>query len=742
MTKVAILWHMHQPFYEDLVTREHILPWVRLHALKDYYGMAALLREFPRVHVTFNLVPSLLVQLEAFAGDRARDRHLEAGLKPADELTDADVAFILETFFHAHREQMIEHYPRYAELSARRGGSMQTPSARRAAAAWFTVDDLRDLQVWHKLAWVDPLYLEGDPRVRRLVAKGRDFSEDDKRVLREVELELLNKVIPEYRDAAARGQIELSTSPFYHPILPLLCDTDIYLRTHPQSHMPRHRFVHPEDASEQLARAVACHERLFGQRPVGLWPSEGSVSDRMVPLVADAGFRWMATDELILARTLDIRFTRDADGHVNQPERLYAPYRVRAGGRSVACAFRDHTLSDLIGFTYAGWDPGSAADDFVARLAEAGRQYRERTGGGEAVIPIILDGENAWEHFVGGGRPFLRALYARLSDHHELRSVTMADACVGAAQELAGIFPGSWIDADFYIWIGHPDDQRAWDQLGLARDALDAAAGTDPVALTRAQEEILIAEGSDWFWWYGDDHSSAHDREFDDLFRRHLRNAYRLLGKPIPDDLFASNITTAGADAGQVEPSAFIVPTFDGEETSYFEWLGAGTFQVRDGPGAMHQTDRRPSQVTLVWFGFDLERLYVRVDAIRPMADLLAEGLHVSLTFQRPEGVRFFVRRLSGQPGWGYQIRRPAASAGAPPAEWAERGRGGAVVAVGSVLEVGLPFSDLEVVAGESLAFCVAVHDPGDAELERHPSNQPIELKVPDERFEAGNWNA
>src|SRR5262245_18270883 len=333
MTKVAILWHMHQPFYEDLVTREHILPWVRLHALKDYYGMVALLREFPQVRVTFNLVPSLLVQLQAFAEDRARDPFLELGRRPATDLTDSDVSFILENFFHAQRQRMIEPYPRYEELLERRG--TVGPSSVRDVARRFTADDLRDLQVWQKLAWIDPLYLDGDKRVRSLVEKGRGFSEDDKTLLREVELELLNRVIPEYRDAAARGQVELSTSPFYHPILPLLCDTDVYLRTHPNSRMPRQRFVHPEDARMQLTKAMEHHERLFGRKPVGLWPSEGSVSDAIVPLVAAAGFRWMATDELILARTLGVTFSRDGHGHVEQPDRLYLPYCLKAGGGQV-----------------------------------------------------------------------------------------------------------------------------------------------------------------------------------------------------------------------------------------------------------------------------------------------------------------------------------------------------------------------------------------------------------------------
>src|SRR2546427_9318282 len=344
MTRVAILWHMHQPYYEDLVTREHILPWVRLHALKDYYGMVALLREFPDVKLTFNLVPSLLVQLQAFAEDRARDRYLQLSLKPAAELDYRDVDFILENFFHAQRQHMIDVYPRYAELVARRGGASPTAEDRPIAAARFSVDDLRDLQVWHKLDWIDPFYLDTDQRVRALVAKGRAFSEGDKAVLRAVELELLNRVIPEYRAAVARGQIEVSASPFYHPILPLLCDSDVYLRTHPNSKMPRQPFRRPEDAAEQLERAAALHKRLFGKRPVGLWPSEGSVSDAMVPLAAAAGFEWMATDELILARTLGVTFSRDGRGQVEQPERLSVPFLLQAAAATEVCTFPDHAL--------------------------------------------------------------------------------------------------------------------------------------------------------------------------------------------------------------------------------------------------------------------------------------------------------------------------------------------------------------------------------------------------------------
>jgi alpha-amylase/alpha-mannosidase (GH57 family) len=743
MTKVAILWHMHQPFYEDLVTGEHILPWVRLHALKDYYGMVALLREFPDVKVTFNLVPSLLVQLEAFAAGHARDRYLELSLKPAVDLELSEIEFILDHFFRAQHQRMIAVYPRYAELLTRRGRSVPTEAEKRAVARRFSVDDLRDLQVWHKLAWMDPFYLEGDPRIRGLVEQGTGFTEDDKMLLAAIELELLNKVIPEYRAAAGRGQIEISTSPFYHPILPLLCDSDVYLSTHPDSPMPRQRFVHPEDAAEQLERAAACHERLFGRRPIGLWPSEGSVSDAIVPLVAEAGFTWMATDELILARTLGITLKRDSDEHLEEPERLYTPYALTHGA-TLSCMFRDHALSDLIGFSYAGWNSEAAAAHFVARLAEAGRRYGKRTGGEEALVPIILDGENAWEHFDGGGRPFLRALYRRLSEDPDLRTVTMAEGCVAPHRDLPAIFPGSWIDANFYIWIGHADDRRAWGQLADARRALDSAtrdAALHPAALAGAREEVLIAEGSDWFWWYGDDHSSDQDLDFDDLFRRHLRNMYRFLQKPVPDELFVSNISALGAPPAQTAPMALLAPTLDGEDTSYFEWLGAGTLEIRDEGypgGAMHQASRPPSILTLVQFGFarSPSRLFVRLDADRPVADLLAEGYAFSLKFLQPAGVRFMVRLMDGQVVGTFWDRAAGGDG------WTELGRRGASIAAGTILEVSLPLAALTSDADAQVAFFVVVLGPDQGELEMHPEHHPIEAMAPDEQFEARHWTA
>jgi hypothetical protein len=322
----------------------------------------------------------------------------------------------------------------------------------------------------------------------------------------------------------------------------------------------------------------------------------------------------------------------------------------------------------------------------------------------------------------------------------------MAEATADARIELPGIFPGSWIDANFYIWIGHPDDQKGWSQLVDARAALEHASapgGTpiEPAALAEARDEMLIAEGSDWFWWYGDDHSSAHDLEFDDLFRRHVRNIYRLLQLPIPDELFASNISTAASPVAVTEPTALLAPTLDGEETSYFEWLGAGTVEVHELAGAMHQTDRRAPVVTKIHFGFDRARLFLRVDGAQRVVDLLAGGRELSLKFVVPAGVRYSVRQRLGRLTGAFWDRRPTNRERLGD-EWVERGPGGATVAAGSVLELALPLADLGLGDGQPIAFFLAVHDSTGAEVERHPEHRPIEVVTPDEMFEARHWRA
>ncbi len=560
---------MHQPYYLDPATGESILPWVRLHALKDYWGMVAAVRAVPGMHVTFNLVPSLLEQVEAYALERTWDRHLVVGLAEAASVPSAEAEWFVREGFHAHAPTMIQPYPRYAELAA-----------MRARGAPFAAGDLRDLQVWQKLAWVDPDVLVQDERASRLVGKGRDFDEHDKATLRAVELEILGQVIPAYRAAAESGAVELSTSPYFHPILPLLCDSAAHHAAHPTAPLPDPPFRHPEDAALQLTRAIAAHRRWFGRDPAGVWPSEGSVSDAAAAEAARAGFHWMASDEAILARSVSP--TPLDPGAACQPHVLPTP----AGELRVL--FREHALSDLIGFTYQGWGAETATADFLGRVREVGRRA---AGHGVAypVVPVILDGENAWEHYAGGGRPFLRTLYQALVAAPDLVPVTMGVAAGGPARPLSSIFAGSWINADFGVWIGHRDDRRAWELLGEARSHYANRSQADAGARAAALDALLAAEGSDWCWWYGDDHSSAHDREFDALFRRHLARVYTSFGDPVPETLHRSIITT------RVEPDDRLRPgpvDADGDPASFFARAGAVSLE-RSG-GAMHRAAAGP----------------------------------------------------------------------------------------------------------------------------------------------------
>jgi len=687
MVNLAILWHMHQPFYEDLATGEHILPWVRLHAIKDYWGMVAMLEEFPRVRVTFNLVPSLVRQVLGFAEDRAKDRHLELGLKPAAELTPDEARWMVANGFHAPYGRMIGPYPRYAQLHGFR-------IDRRS----FAEEDLRDLQVWHKLAWMDPDLLSRDPRLVALVRKDRGFSENDKTLLRSVELDVLGRVVPAYREASARGQIELATSPFYHPILPLLCDSDAHQVAQPGSARPRTRFRRPGDARLQIDRALAFHEATFGSRPAGMWPSEGSVSDQAVALMADAGLKWIATDEDILSRSLEMPM---------RPELLYRPYRI--GERGPVALFRDHAMSDRIGFHYQSWSAEAAAADFVEQVRSAGRRFAGAGSGEVATIPVILDGENAWEYYEGGGRPFLRALYRALSAADDIRTVTMAEAAEGRPTALPSIFPGSWINGDFYIWIGHRDDHRAWDQLSAARDAYDQhAAAAAAEARDRALEELLIAEGSDWFWWYGDDHSSDHDADFDDLFRRHLRNAYAALGAPIPEELFATNITT-GAGPDLLQPSGLLTVTLDGRDTSFLEWVGAAAPSLARPGGAMHEVAASPL-IADIRVGTSRIGLCLRLGGAT-LPSLIKSG-DASLAIVLADDP---VRVLAVDRTW---------------------------LAVDSLVEIQVPFDRIGVAPGSDLQFAIQVRDRLDSIIEAVPRGRHWTVTVPQPSLMTSDWQA
>jgi alpha-amylase/alpha-mannosidase (GH57 family) len=490
---------MHQPFYKDLVRECYVMPWAYLHATKDYLGMAALAEEFPDVHQTFNLVPSLILQVEEYASETARDETFDLAFKPVDELTEQERSLIIERFFPVPVRTMLQPFPRYFELYERRSDASRHHT--------FSDQDLRDIQVWWSLAWMDH-----DRRPSALVAKGRDFSEKDKAMLRRLVVKTIGDVAPTYRRIQEQGIAEISTTPFYHPILPLLIDS------HVDGHVPVD--VHfPYDAREQLSRAQAFITERFGKAPEGLWPSEGSVSNDAALLASSVGFRWMATDEAILAKS-------GVDLNWDNRRRLYNPYR--RGGMTLF--FRDRPLSDLIGFQYMHAPAAESANDLLRRIREAPP--------GSHVL-IALDGENPWDYYPNSGRDFLRRLFEGIQKDRSLEAVTLSEAAKRIpAEKLDWLAPGSWANGNFSIWMGHPEDHQAWYWIVRAREALMARKNQAPQEQwDLAYEELLISEGSDWMWWFGNDFSSDHDAVFDSLFRRHIGNIFHLVGLPEPEGL-------------------------------------------------------------------------------------------------------------------------------------------------------------------------------------------------------------
>jgi alpha-amylase/alpha-mannosidase (GH57 family) len=727
--QLAFLWHMHQPYYKNNADHSYLLPWVRLHGLKDYYGMVRILRGFPGIKQNFNLVPSLMIQLEDYVNETAQEAMLGLSLKPVADLDEADKGYLLRYFFYTNKENLIARFPRYWELLEKRGfeGSMEDMERARGI---YTSQDFLDLQVLQKLAWMEEEYLTSDPEVVRLVEKERFFDENDKATLHQKELEVLRSILPEYKDAMKRGQVELSTTPFYHPILPLLVNSKIAKESQPSIQLPMLEFARPEDARHQIQSAIAYHKKIFGERPIGCWPSEGSVSEHILPLLVEAGIQWIATDEEILLHSLERTPVYEKARWC--ASNLYTAYEKISMEKPIRIVFRDHVLSDLIGFHYSRVSAADAADDFLKRLHEIDRRcLTEGPKDRPALVSIILDGENAWEYYPNNGREFLSTLYARILKEPWIQTTTIGEYVKAyGGRPLTKLFPGSWISHNYAIWIGHQEDNKAWDFLKEARDLIDYARVNEPhkaELIDKAYEEILIAEGSDWFWWFGDDHSSENDAEFDRLFRQHVSNVYHFLGKPLPEALLLPIKAPRAPSLIYRVARRFVNPRLDGEVTNYFEWLTAGHYYVADQFGTMH---RAGTIIRQIFFGFNLENAYFRVDLhTRAATELFAEGFAFQIFFL-PSYILTVYQKEDGTIAINLERERDDG--------WIKLDHH-CEVGAGSILEVKVPFQDLNASSGDSIKFRITLSQK-DIALEEHPQAGSIQFQVPGPHFEEIDW--
>lgn len=555
---VAFVWNQHQPFYRDASAGSFIMPWLRLHAAKDYYQMASILERYPTIRQTFNLTPSLLEQLEEYLAG-AQDQYLMVA-RPVAQLTTADKRFLLHHYFDIQWDRVIATCPRYRELLQLQGQTREPEQVERALER-FSLQDYRDLQVWFNLAWIDPETRRTDPDLSALEKKGRDFSETDRAVVLQAHMDIMRRIVPIHRKLQRQGVIEMITTPFYHPIVPLLIDNYSALRASPGLPLPR-RFSFPKDADAQMQMAVNQYRRLFGNQPKGVWPPEQAVSPETIPLYSAYGIKWTISDEQILAHSLNEEIHRDGYGHVLNGDLLYRPYRVAWGGAEMAIVFRDHHLSDRIGFEYQHYRPEDAAADLVHRLCKIRENLSLSKG--PHLVTIALDGENAWEWYQGDKGPFLNSLYRRLVEERNLRCVTVSEhlAAHPPQRSLNHLFSGSWVDHCFTRWIGTLNKNALWDLLLEAREAVEryANGSPDPDKLDQALRMIYVAEGSDYSWWI-DSMPYYLAAPFDALFRKHLVALYMIIGADPPENLkYPLAFPSPGESAFSTDPLSGPIP--------------------------------------------------------------------------------------------------------------------------------------------------------------------------------------
>jgi alpha-amylase/alpha-mannosidase (GH57 family) len=726
--RLAFLWHQHQPYYPDDIAGENPMPWVRLHATRDYWGMAQLLLEVPEFKATINLVPSLLVQLRQYTEEAHEDSHLRVSRLPADGLSADDVGFLLDNFFMVHPDHNIRPYPRYNELYEKRGLAVD-PAAR--AAKRFSKRDILDLQCWSNLVWMHPLAFELDPELAAFRAKGQHWAESEKQWLLAKQMEMLREVIPLHKKLAERGQIELSTTPFYHPILPLLWDKKLARQAMPGVVLPEHLDGMPESGVEQIRQAVAYHQKIFGYKPRGMWPSEGSVAQVIIPAIASAGIEWIATDEEILSRSTDGWVSRDAQGFLRNPEMLYRPWRVEEKGKQLQIVFRDHAMSDMIGFTYQRMGAEQAAADFVGRLEAIGQATTANQGHRPTLVSIILDGENCWEYYPNSGVDFLRQTYRRVVAHPKIATTRIADYLkeFPATDKIVQLFAGSWISHNFGIWLGHPECNRAWDLAYETRKHFTAAVAEGNKTkkqVEHARRELQIAEGSDWFWWFGDSHTSAQQDLFDRLFRKHLQNVYVVLEDPVPTELLHPIRQKTTQPRLFTQPTSFLNVVVDGRQT-YFEWLNAGRYEPRGDRGTMSSST--PGRVAGMSFGFDAERLFLRLDARGgPVREQWADIDMLRVTFLQPAGFELLVAKPAAREPTVQLFQRNVPVSGSA-----------MQAAADVILELAVPWRSLAVSPDDQVHWIVElIRD--DEVIERVPPEGSIETAIPSPDFELVMW--
>lgn len=578
---IAFYWHMHQPVYQLSANGDYLMPWVRLHAVKDYLDMAMWVKKFDKLKLNFNFVPVLIDSIIEYGEKEAHDIHSRLTITPADKLSNEDKIFILNNFFDSNYQTMILPNPEYHRLYQ----IVQASGTNDVSI--LSNQEYADLTALFNLVWMDSSYKTTHSELKKLVKKQKNYTLEDRIRIIEIQREIIRKIIPSLKKLVEKNKIEITTSPYYHPILPILLDYK-NIKKNPLPDEDLNNLKTELDAKIQTQMALDRIEEVFGKRPQGIWPSEHCVSRKTLEMLSSLGVKWSISDEGILANSINFEFEHDFKGYIKEPYHLLKTYQYKSKNSDLKMIFRESTIPNLISFEYQNHNPIATANDLYDRIKVLQSKILSSPDN-EHLLTIALDGENCWENYLEDGASFLKTLYTLITEDDSLETVLISDYIENAKESklLNKISSGSWINRNFKLWVDEPVKDLAWTYLKRVRQDFSNFVKREPLNpnIELARRELFIAEGSDWFWWYGEPNDSGRDNIFDFLFRTHLKNIYRYLDLDTPkylDDPL-SNISTTKPSK---YPKSLITPNIDGKNVTDKDdiWNNAGFIEIPDGP--------------------------------------------------------------------------------------------------------------------------------------------------------------
>jgi len=715
---VAFLWHMHQPWYLWENQGSAAMPWTRLHTLKDYFDMPKIIEEtgFP---ATVNLVPCLLEQIDLIANGKATDPYWDALLPEMRTMDEGQLNLAITHFFDVNFDRFIRSSHRYFELYSKRGNTND----------WriFDAQDFRDLQVHFLLAWFGQS-LKEISEVKKLIFKDRDYAIEDKALLLVLANKRIKEIIPYYSKLWNEGKLEITFSPYYHPILPLLCDITLTRQASPLAPLPRKPFIYPADASKQIKMGQEYFSKIFNKKPTGMWPSEGSVSEEILSILVNAGVEYFFSDEDILRKSLEYSFGEPTE---LTPKKLYMPYRMFRGRKNLAAFFRDKRISDKIGFEYYSWNEDDAVNDFVNSLLRIGNALPDDDR--DYIVSVILDGENAWEFYKDNGKPFLTKLYRALLENPDIEPVTYKDYLKKHSEipVLDRLAPGSWINGDFSTWAGNSEKNKAWELLAETRNHYHLNADRLSSKVSEAiMKNLSIAEGSDWFWWYGDTNYTPYIDTFDALFRHHLKQVYKHLDESPSLELEKPVHNRIQSIEPVRKPLQFMSPSLEGKATTYFEWSSAGFYKIAGFRSTMQSS--KGFVLQRLFYGFNLENLFMRLDSSYHLIDFLKTGGKFVLEFLAPQKMELEIFWENNSLGWNALETTDNDKQPVEPA--------GIEIVCDEICEMKIPFALLDADTDSPIHMVVHVCESAVMDQRFPPGEQYMKITPPDPEFEERMW--